>query len=509
MSNQLQITGDLKVKSLTGALTATAGVVASVPLGAANGVATLAGDGKVPSSQLPSYVDDVVEVANFAALPATGETGKIYITLDNNKIYRWTGSTYVEVSSSSAVWGAITGTLSNQTDLQNALNAKQNTLSLTTTGSSGAATLIGSTLNIPNYAPDLSGYVTIGTTQTITGTKTFSGASRQESGLLLKNGVLSGLSGYTSLAGASNGLNIQLSGSSSQQTLVFQSASAYTYTLPAATGTIALTSDLSSYVPTSRTLNINGTSFDLTANRTWTINVGVTSVTGTSPIVSSGGATPAISITQASSTTSGFLSSTDWNTFNNAATGSFLPISGGSLTGSLTINDGNQLNLGQGGSSNVPIDFYGSSFGSGYEGRIMGLNSDGNTHFYHRNNASSFTDIGYFSDGGMYITYYGSYSDIRLKNVIETNPDINLDSIDVIKYTLKSNPSLIRYGYSAQQVQSVLPDLVTLNKQIDGNNEDATLMLNYNDLYVLKIAALEKKMAELTQEVAVLKGKNN
>ena len=54
MSNQLQITGDLKVKSLTGALTATAGVVTSVPLGAANGVATLGSDGKVPSAQLPT-----------------------------------------------------------------------------------------------------------------------------------------------------------------------------------------------------------------------------------------------------------------------------------------------------------------------------------------------------------------------------------------------------------------------------------------------------------------------
>jgi hypothetical protein len=80
--------------------------------------------GKVPSSQLPSYVDDVVEVANYAALPATGETGKIYVTIDTNYIYRWTGSVYVEIKDSSAVWGAITGTLSNQTDLQNALNAK-------------------------------------------------------------------------------------------------------------------------------------------------------------------------------------------------------------------------------------------------------------------------------------------------------------------------------------------------------------------------------------------------
>jgi hypothetical protein len=233
---------------------------------------------------------------------------------------------------------------------------------------------------------------------------------------------------------------------------------------------------------------------------------GVLSITGSGGVVN-GSLT--FTLAQASSTSSGYLSSTDWNTFNNAATGSYLPLSGGSLTGSLTINDGNQLNLGQGGSSNVPIDFYSSNFGSGYEGRIMGNNSDGNTHFYSRNNNASFTDIGYFNDSGMYITYYGSYSDIRLKDVIETNPNIDLDGIDVIKYTLKSNPTLVRYGYSAQQVQSVLPDLVTLNTRIDGNNEDATLMLNYNDLYVLKIAALEKKLTELSQEVAKLKGSNN
>lgn len=71
--------------------------------GAANGVAELDSGGKVPSAQLPSYVDDVVEAANFAALPVTGETGKIYVTLDDNKTYRWSGSAYVEISASLAL----------------------------------------------------------------------------------------------------------------------------------------------------------------------------------------------------------------------------------------------------------------------------------------------------------------------------------------------------------------------------------------------------------------------
>lgn len=57
-------------------------------------------EGKVPASQLPSYVDDVLEYANLAALPATGETGKIYVTLDDNAQHRWSGSAYVTLVSS-------------------------------------------------------------------------------------------------------------------------------------------------------------------------------------------------------------------------------------------------------------------------------------------------------------------------------------------------------------------------------------------------------------------------
>lgn len=80
--------------------------------------------GLVPANQLPSYVDDVIEAANFAALPVSGETGKIYVTLDTGKTYRWSGSAYVELTDATAVWGQISGALSNQTDLQTALNGK-------------------------------------------------------------------------------------------------------------------------------------------------------------------------------------------------------------------------------------------------------------------------------------------------------------------------------------------------------------------------------------------------
>jgi len=54
----------------------------------------------IPSNLLPSYVDDVLEFANLAACPSPGETGKIYVALDTNKCYRWSGSAYIEVSPS-------------------------------------------------------------------------------------------------------------------------------------------------------------------------------------------------------------------------------------------------------------------------------------------------------------------------------------------------------------------------------------------------------------------------
>jgi hypothetical protein len=69
-------------------------------MGVPGGVATLDSvTGTIPSAQLPSYVDDVLEFANLATFPATGEQGKIYVALDSNKTYRWSGSVYIFITS--------------------------------------------------------------------------------------------------------------------------------------------------------------------------------------------------------------------------------------------------------------------------------------------------------------------------------------------------------------------------------------------------------------------------
>ena len=83
-------------------------------LGVASGVATLGTDGKILTSQLPSYVDDVIEgyksgadfyedSAHTADKKITGESGKIYVDLHTNVTYRWSGTAYVEISASLAL----------------------------------------------------------------------------------------------------------------------------------------------------------------------------------------------------------------------------------------------------------------------------------------------------------------------------------------------------------------------------------------------------------------------
>lgn len=92
-------------------------------------------------------------LAGAGFVPLTRELTINGVTYDLSANRTWT------IDTTSATWGNITGTLSNQTDLQNALNAKQDDITLTTTGTSGAATFIGNTLNIPQYSGALIGYV--------------------------------------------------------------------------------------------------------------------------------------------------------------------------------------------------------------------------------------------------------------------------------------------------------------------------------------------------------------
>ena len=154
------------------------------------------------------------------------------------------------------IWGSITGTLSSQTDLQSALNTKQNSITLTTTGTSGVATLVGSTLNIPNYAIGSAAWGSI--------SGTLSSQSDLNTALSGKQGTITltttGASGASTLIG--NTLNIPTYNAISTFTTTGTSgASSYslgTLNIPTYQGAITLTTTGSTGAATfvSNTLNI-------------------------------------------------------------------------------------------------------------------------------------------------------------------------------------------------------------------------------------------------------------
>jgi hypothetical protein len=177
---------------------------------------------------IPSQVKNY---ANLAGFPATGSLKTIYIAEDTNKTYRWTGSAYVEISASqAAAWGTITGTLSTQTDLQTALNAKV----------TGNTAITGATKTKVTY--DSKGLVTAGADATTADIADSLNKRYVTDANLTTIGNQSGVNtGDQTLAGLGG-------------------------------------------VPTTRTLTINGTTQDLSADRTFTISTGIT--IGTTAITS-------------------------------------------------------------------------------------------------------------------------------------------------------------------------------------------------------------------------------
>jgi len=335
--------------------------------------------GKVPSSQLPSYVDDVVEVATYSALPTTGETGKIYVVLDTNLIYRWSGSAYIEIKDSSAVWGAITGTLSSQTDLQNALNAKfNNPTGDSTQYLNGAGTPV--TFPIAGQAGTLVREVrnTTGTTLTkgtvvyisgATGNKptvskalaTGDSTSAQTFGLCQAD-IANNANGYVVCTGDIVGIDTSAISEGVQLYLSSTTAGTYTTTKQVAPAHLVYIGVVTRSHPTQGQIEVkiqNGYELDeihdvlitskanndglfyesstsLWKNKSIAMVLGYSPeqpLTFNSPLSRS---TNAVSIPAATSSANGYLTSTDWTTFNGKQTAlsgtGFVKISGTTIS---------------------------------------------------------------------------------------------------------------------------------------------------------------------------------
>jgi len=133
-------------------------------------------------------------------------------------------------------------------------NGKQNAITLTTTGTSGPATFIANTLNIPNYTTDLSGYVTLNTSQTITASKSFTaglilsseGSGNQNTVFRNTASIHSG-SGGSNIFGFNDSNNIYFGkGLSNGGVLQWSNSAVRYYTLQDGDGTLAFLSDIPS-----------------------------------------------------------------------------------------------------------------------------------------------------------------------------------------------------------------------------------------------------------------------
>jgi hypothetical protein len=132
--------------------------------------------GTIDAARLPSYVDDVIEAANLASFPATGETGKIYVALDTNKTYRWSGSAYVYITSGAvdSVAGKTGVVTLVKADV--GLGSVENKSSATIRSEITDGNVTGALGFTPYNATNPSGYTTnTGTVTSVGGTGTVSG----------------------------------------------------------------------------------------------------------------------------------------------------------------------------------------------------------------------------------------------------------------------------------------------------------------------------------------------
>ena len=128
------------------------------------GYCGLDSSGLVAAAQLPSYVDDVLEYANLAAFPGSGTAGKIFVAVDTGKIYRWSGSVYVEISPSPGSTDSVTEGSTNLYYTNTRADARITAaIGVTVASLTGSETLTNKTLTNPTVNNYTEGVVAIGT----------------------------------------------------------------------------------------------------------------------------------------------------------------------------------------------------------------------------------------------------------------------------------------------------------------------------------------------------------
>lgn len=223
----------------------------------------------------------------------------------------------------------------------------------------------------------------------------------------------------------------------------------------------------------------------------WNIFNGKESVlTFTAPLVRT---TNAISITQATTSTNGYLSSTDWTTFNGKQATIILSTP--------LVTAGNEQATFNSATGALSIPYYANVVTSIVEGTGITIsNSSGAVTINSTAGAvpslAQVCAIGSNATGFVITaTSFFESSDIRLKMILGHNPNVDLSKLEVIKYLRTTHDKdKIRYGYSAQEVHDLCPELVN-------TDAEGYLSVNYTDTHTLLILSLQKRIAELERKL--------
>lgn len=422
----------------------------------------------------------------------------------------WRGDKTWQTLPSGGTWGSITGTLSSQNDLQSALNLKENTTNKNT--ANGYAGLGSAGKLFSNQLPSIAITDTF-----VVGSQAAMLALAAETGDVAvrtdvnKSFILKGISVGT-LADWQ-----ELLTPTSTVTSVFGRTGAVTSNSGDYTTAQVTETTNKKYQSDNQALYNDATSSIQTQ-----LNGKVQSVAATSPLGSTGGTSPVISITQATTSSNGYLTSADWNTFNNKQNALTNPITGtgttnyipkftgaSSLGNSLIYDNGTNVGIG----TTSPIGAGGAArwltingtttYGGGF---ISSINGTAKAYFYSEAgyakvqgtsgegiklevNAGSTalsiasTSAATFSSSVTATGFFQS-SDLRLKDIISRDGD-------VIKYKWKDKrDDKIHIGYVAQEVQKENPDQVNAD-------EKGILSVNYIEILVQKIKDLENRIKQL------------
>ena len=235
-----------------------------------------------------------------ASKPSSPTSGDLYVATDTQKIYRYNGSSWDLISSASGSGGTISALTSD-------VSASGSGSVAATVNSVGGST--AANIHTAEVAANAS-----------TNTNTASTIVKRDASGNFSAGTIT-----ASLTGAAS-LNVLKAGDSMSGNLTHAANIGDVYTAGSGSNTVTLQGP-SGAIGTSYVLRLpagQGTANqvmtnDGSGNLSWTSlsSLGVTSVTASAPLTSSGGSTPNITISQANTSTNGYLSSTDWNTFNN------------------------------------------------------------------------------------------------------------------------------------------------------------------------------------------------